>query len=723
VWDRIWNKPTGLSADGYFRSAGDDPRAPRSSWVALRHRIGGVATTRNAGARRLIASITLAAAIPVLLFAGWRSYVTAGRDQAEAQRTVVAIARRVAEQVTAELAKELEITEALAAAIDLRPPNLMNFYDAAQRLASARPLWETVSLATPDGKQILNILRPLNEPLGPIPDRESFEEAVRTRKAVIGGIGPVGQLSGKRLVSLHVPVSREGELRYVITVGLVPSGISAVLRTAGAPPDWIGAIVDADGKVVARTIAEEAELGRQVLPIVLDALRHGPEGFYRGRTFEGVEVETVYRKLVRPVGWSVHFGIPADALSAPVSRAMIALFAGALAALSLGGGLAWLVGRDFAQRRAEEATRAALALSVSEERGAVAVEAAELGMWRWDAGRAEVIGSERLRDLLDLPRTDAEAPEFVWPADRFLAALAAEDRTSVKSALRKCLDDNEPIDLEVRAVRRNGTTRWVRLIGRRPSSDDPTSAVIHGVISDVEPRKRAETERLRLLQRLSEAQENEQRRIARELHDQVGQTVTGLSLGLKGLEKALDSGAPLDGPRQQVQWLRELANEIGRDIHRAASDLRPTAIDDLGLSKALTAYTEEWTKISGIPVDLQVIGQVRPLPLSIETAVYRVVQEALTNVVKHAAAQSVSIVLEFREMLLRLVVEDDGVGMDLDRTGHQNVELIGENGRVCLGITGMRERLAVLGGSLTIEAAPGVGTTLFIQVPVPAAGQ
>ena len=142
----------------------------------------------------------------------------------------------------------------------------MNFYDAAQRLASARPLWETVSLATPDGKQILNILRPLNEPLGPIPDRESFEEAVRTRKAVIGGIGPVGQLSGKRLVSLHVPVSREGELRYVITVGLVPSGISAVLRTAGAPPDWIGAIVDADGKVVARTIAEEAELGRQVLP-------------------------------------------------------------------------------------------------------------------------------------------------------------------------------------------------------------------------------------------------------------------------------------------------------------------------------------------------------------------------------------------------------------------------------------------------------------------------
>ena len=264
------------------------PRGARGS--ALRHRIGGVATTRNAGARRLIASIMLAAAIPVLLFAGWRSYVTAGRDQrgpTHGRR----IARRVAEQVTAELAKELEITEALAAAIDLRPPNLMNFYDAAQRLASARPLWETVSLATPDGKQILNILRPLNEPLGPIPDRESFEEAVRTRKAAIGGIGPVGQLSGKRLVSLHVPVSREGELRYVITVGLVPSGISAVLRTAGAPPDWIGAIVDADGKVVARTIAEEAELGRQVLPIVLDALRHGLEGFYRGRTFEGVEVE------------------------------------------------------------------------------------------------------------------------------------------------------------------------------------------------------------------------------------------------------------------------------------------------------------------------------------------------------------------------------------------------------------------------------------------------
>jgi signal transduction histidine kinase len=664
----------------------------------------------------VIASITLAAVIPILLFAGWRAYVTAGRVRVEAQGTVVSITDRVAEQVTAELTTELEVTQALAASVDLERTNVLSIYAAAQRLTAARPLWETVSLATPDGRQVLGLDRPPDEPLGLSPDLVGFQEAVRTRRSVIGGIGAAARPGGKRLVWLHVPVTRDAELRYIISVGLVPSGISAILRAAGAPLDWIGAIIDRDGKVVARTRSEEAELGRQVSPLVVEALKQGTQGFYRGLTFEGVEVETVYRKLLSPDGWSVHFGIPAETLSAPVSRAIVVLTAGALASLLFAGALAWLLARDFAQRREEEAARAALALSVSEERGAVAVEAAELGTWRWDADRQEVIGSERLRELLDLPGTRTGGPESIWPADRFAGAFHNDDRALLDDAFRACLEADTPVELEICAVRQDGTARWVRIIGRRPSGEDGDSEVIHGVISDIEPRKRAEKERLRLLQTLAEAQENEQRRIARELHDQVGQTVTGLSLGLKGLEKSLESGATLDGLRQQLQWLRELANEIGRDIHRTASDLRPTAIDDLGLVKALGAYSEEWSKLAGIPVELQVIGQVRPLPLPMETAVYRVIQEALTNVAKHAAAQSVSVVLEFSHMSLRVVVEDDGVGMDPDPASNT------KDGRVCLGLIGMRERLAVLGGSLTIETGSEVGTTLFIQVPVPAVG-
>jgi signal transduction histidine kinase len=162
----------------------------------------------------------------------------------------------------------------------------------------------------------------------------------------------------------------------------------------------------------------------------------------------------------------------------------------------------------------------------------------------------------------------------------------------------------------------------VRITGRasRLGEESARATVIHGVVADVEPRKRAEAERLDLLRRLSEAQENEQRRIARELHDQVGQTVTGLSIGLKGLERMLGTGRTGETAREHLSWLQSLAGEIGRDIHRAALDLRPTALDDLGLYKALGAYTAEWSRFHGVSADLQVVGDERRLPVGIETA-------------------------------------------------------------------------------------------------------
>jgi signal transduction histidine kinase len=381
-----------------------------------------------------------------------------------------------------------------------------------------------------------------------------------------------------------------------------------------------------------------------------------------------------------------------------------------------------VVARDVAQRRREEEERAALELRVSEERGALAVNAAELGTWRWDPKRDEIVGSERLRALLDLPAAPRGRLEPAWSTERFLAAIHPIDRPLVQEAIRRCETSDVPIDIEVRGLRADGEAHWVRMHGRCPSSESPVPRVIHGVMSDIEPRKRAEAERLRLLQSLSEAQENEQRRIARELHDQVGQTVTGLSLGLKALEGSLESGAPGDRLREQLRWLQVLTNEIGRDIHRAAADLRPTAIDDLGLEKALAAYVDDWSKRSQIRVDLHAVGQVRRLPLAIETAAYRAVQESLTNVVKHAQATSVSIVLEFRETALRVLVEDDGKGFDPDRIRADGIASADAAGRVRLGITGMRERLAVLGGTLSIETAPDAGTTLFIQIPIPAAG-
>jgi len=659
------------------------------------------------GVRFLVLSLVFAASIPVILFAGWMAYITADRERTDARRAAFAAVQRVADQLSAELDKELEVAEALAGSIHLDKPDLPVFYKEAQRLTAARPLWETVSLATPDRLQVLNILRPLGEDLGAPYDDGSFEQVLLERKAAIGGLGPVGRLSGKRLVPLRIPVTREGVLHYVLTVGLVPSGIGGILRNAGAPDGWVGIIVDAKGDIVARTRAEGTELGRPASQALRDAVARGSEGFYGGRTLDDVEVESAFRTLAQPSGWSVHFGIPTEALHTPVLRSLYALAGGGLASFALAGGLAVLVARDIAQRRRQERRRSALELSLTEAGRDLAVDAAELGTWRLDPVRSEIAGSERMRVLFDLPRgSTGDQSETSWPLDRFFASLQPEDHDAMRSAFRHCLDADEAVDVEIQAVQRSGQIRWVRMTGRCPLSGPELPRQVHGVAADVTLRKTAEAERAHLLRNLAEAQETEQRRIARDLHDQVGQTVTGLSLGLKGLEQALVTGAPANAIQDQVHWLQGLTNEIGRDIHRAAVDLRPTAIDDFGLERALATFLQEWSRRSGISSDLQSLGRVRRLPPSVETAAYRVVQEALTNAVRHAEATSVGIVLEFRDKILRVVIEDNGKGFDPDAVGGGH-----------LGLIGMRERLALLDGSLTVESAPGAGTSLFFQIP------
>jgi signal transduction histidine kinase len=665
---------------------------------------------------RPLLALLMAAIIPVLLFGGWVAYMLADSQRAEARRTAFETVRHVAERVSSEMAAQLQVAEALAASSSLDQPALAMFYDEAERIKDVRPLWETIELADPLGVQIVNLLRPFGTPLGPTADRESFDEVIRTKHPAIGGIGPKGTISGKRLVALRAPVIRSAQLRYILTVSFVPNAISSILRDAGAPPDWIGAVVDARGNIIARTISEESELGRPASVDLRQAIARAPEGYYTARTLEGLQVETFYKTLPETGGWSVHFGVPSDVLNAPVSRSIYLLAGGGIVSLMLALVLASWTARDVAQRRQDVEERSALALALSEDRGAMAIQAAELGTWRWDPKARLVSGTDRCWNLLDL--SDAAGASRAISTDRFLEAVFADDRAAFETALGRCVTEGVTINSEFRTLWRDGSLHWIRVTGRIPSVTQDGHPVIHGVIADIDPHKRAEAERMHLLRRLSEAQENEQRRIARELHDQVGQTVTGLSLGLKGLERRLAAAGPDGAVQEQVHWLQKLTSELGRDIHRAAADLRPTALDDLGLQEALAATASDWAERFGIAVDIQFIGDDKRLPPEIETVVYRVVQEALTNILKHARARNVSIVLERRAQRLRVIVEDDGVGFDPDHPAAVS-EAEGRRTRPPLGLSGARERLSLVNGTLSIESAPGEGTALFIVIPLP----
>ncbi|HSQ56900.1 MAG TPA: PAS domain S-box protein, partial [Gemmata sp.] len=219
--------------------------------------------------------------------------------------------------------------------------------------------------------------------------------------------------------------------------------------------------------------------------------------------------------------------------------------------------------------------------------------------------------------------------------------------------------------------------------------EERTAELAHtnGSLNDeISRRQKAEAERRELQQRLTTAHEDERRRIARELHDQMGQHLTALGLGLRVIRDTIPEPSLT---HERLQHLQTLTDLIGREIHQLALELRPTALDDLGLQAALANYIEGWGERSGVESDFHCIGLdgIR-LPALIETALYRIVQEALTNVLKHAAARHVSVVLQRSADQVSAVVEDDGRGFDSEPA-------LGARPSERLGVLGMQERMAL----------------------------
>jgi two-component system, NarL family, sensor histidine kinase DevS len=205
------------------------------------------------------------------------------------------------------------------------------------------------------------------------------------------------------------------------------------------------------------------------------------------------------------------------------------------------------------------------------------------------------------------------------------------------------------------------------------------------------------------VRRVVEAQELERRRLARELHDETGQALTSILVGLKSVRSARNA----TDAEQAESELRKLVVQALQDVRSLAVELRPSVLDDFGLVPALQRLLATFEERSGIRAAVESSFTDERLPPEIETVLYRMVQEALTNVVKHAGATRVSVVLSKRDDRVTAVVEDDGRGFA--------PEAAREN---ALGLVGMRERLALLDGTLTVESAPGAGTALVAHVPL-----
>ncbi|MGQ0656063.1 MAG: CHASE domain-containing protein [Betaproteobacteria bacterium] len=404
--------------------------------------------------------------------------------------------------------------------------------------------------------------------------------------------------------------------------------------------------------------------------------------------------------------WELHFSAPVQAFLERTDYALpwIVVGAGLLSSVLL-----FAVVLGFATQRAralalaEEITRE---LRESEASLAHAQSLARLGSWTLDLDSGAMVWSTETHRLLGL-----EAMPGPQRLQSLLAWLAEEDRSAFRAMLERCAAAGVPAEFECAFTRAAGEALWMHFVlqpvgeaGRRR---------IRGTIMDVTERKRAlEAQRAHaaqtrdLLRRLVSAQEDERRRYSANLHDLVGQSLTVVGIGLETVRGTLRT--PGEAAERALAQMGNVLRDTMSAVRQVMSDLRPPLLDDYGVYAALEWHARQLEARTGVRIELQG-GKFDPRPAAeVEMALFRIAQEALTNVVKHAGASGARIALTRHEGRLRLIVEDDGRGMAATTAAN-------DPARPAWGMAVMRERAMAVGGEMRVEVLER-GTRIVVEV-------
>lgn len=364
---------------------------------------------------------------------------------------------------------------------------------------------------------------------------------------------------------------------------------------------------------------------------------------------------------------------------------------------------------------AVERSRAEAALRETQQRLDDALSTARMAHWHWDPATDNIVGSPSMDELFGL-----HPGQRIETSEQMFALVHPEDREQHRALVESARARGEGWHAEFCVIRpRDGDVVWLEEVATVAHDTGTALPRTTGLVWDITGRKQSESAAAReratrdrdvVRRQLLEVEEAERRRLARELHDEVGQHLTAIGLGLHALSDVAAPGSEVD---RRTAYLRSLVDAMGKSLHTVAVRLRPKALDDFGLEAALAAYVEEWSRQTGIAVEAHTRPGAERLPSVLEGALYRVVQEALTNVARHSNAMRASIVVERHDDYVLAVVGDDGRGFDPQRvTNNQPGRLSG------FGLLGIRERVALLGGIVEIESSPGVGAAIFVRIPI-----
>lgn len=338
------------------------------------------------------------------------------------------------------------------------------------------------------------------------------------------------------------------------------------------------------------------------------------------------------------------------------------------------------------------------ALRRSEARLAAAQRIAHVGNWDWDIVSGKLIWSDEVYRIFGL-----SPQQFGATYEAFLGYVYPEDRDFVEQSVNEALYEARPYSIDHRILLLDGTVRVVHEEAEVTFDEDGRPVQMMGTVHDVTQLKRAEGELRALSRELVESYEIERRAIGRELHDQIGQSLTVLQLLLAKAAKS-----PRESTGDSLTEAQSVVRELMAQVRQMSLDLRPAMLDDLGLLPTLLWYFERFTSQTGVRINFEhsaLYGQIAP---NVNLAAYRIIQEALTNVARHACVNQVTIRAWTDEERLHVRIEDQGAGFVPDTL------IPGTSS----GLSGMRERARALGGKVIIESTPGIGTIITAEFPL-----
>ncbi|MCW3119386.1 MAG: domain S-box protein, partial [Chitinophagaceae bacterium] len=343
----------------------------------------------------------------------------------------------------------------------------------------------------------------------------------------------------------------------------------------------------------------------------------------------------------------------------------------------------------------------------SESHLAEAQRLAKLGSWDYDFKADRLTWSEELYNVFD---TDKRT--FKETHDSFLNLVDKEDREFVLQTSKHTQQTGEPFTIEYHITTSKGEKKVIQEHGYGQKDSKGNVIRLFGTAQDITERKKAEEtlkqsyeEIKRLTEHLQKIREEERTYIAREIHDELGQQLTAIKMDVVWIDKKIPEGTtPI---KSKLKNIIELLDGSNQSVRKILSELRSGILGDHGLPEALKWQGRQFTERTGIPVEFTITEKALKLPEEIAASIFRVYQESLTNIMRHAEARKVLTSLKILDNFIIVTIEDDGKGFYVESLRNNK----------SFGILGMKERIASVHGKFEVDSAPGKGTTINISIP------